>query len=351
MATTIKKKQKAVESIEKNHQSTESKGITQYILEDTNVIQKLSSTSIPSSSTSTNLLAVAEELPVGAQGRTASLVRKNVAIDLLVPNEHNPNEMDEASFNMLYDNIERVGLTDPILVRPLPDGRYKIVGGHHRWDVAKIHGLEEVPITVITDASFDDDAEKFQMVRHNIIHGKMSPKKFMGLYESLSGKYTEEVAAELFGFADEEDFKKLVASTAASLPKEMQQDFKKAAKEIKTVQDLSLVLNKMFTSHGDTVPYGYMIFDFGGQDHLWIRMANKQKQQMLNLGNLCRSNNRSLDGAMAVLLQLIATGDLSQAKFEEMFMLLPEVGMDNLHESEPPTEDAIAQADQLAGIL
>lgn len=293
------------------------------------------------------------ETYVGAKEKTTSLLRMMAPINALVPNEHNPNEMDEASFNALYDNIERMGVTDPILVRPIPGkaGQYKIIGGHHRWEVAKLHDLEEVPITVVTDPSFDDDAEKFQMVRHNIIHGKMSAKKFTALYESLSGKYSEEVASEMFGFTSEEDFRKMVQKTGASLPKEMQQSFKDAAKEIKTVNDLSLVLNRLFTSYGDTVPYGYMVMDFGGQDHVWVRMEPKQRQQLLNLGNYCRGHNRTIDKAMAVLLQLIATESLSQEKFEEEFMKAPELNMANLDDATPPTDDNVAQADNLADIL
>lgn len=222
---------------------------------------------------------------------------------------------------------------------------YKIVGGHHRWEVAKLHGLENVPVTIITDVAFDDDMEKFQMVRHNVIHGSMSPQKFMSLYQSLSGKYSEDIAAEMFGFADEESFKKLIQSTANSLPDEMKQTFLDASKELKTIDDLSMVLNKLFTTYGDTVPYGYMIFDYGGKDHVWLRMTPKQKKDIHVLGEYCRSKNRTIDKAMAIAMQLIAQGNMNQEQFELEFMKLPEVTLAqqaNADEDELLTEDYAA---------
>ena len=38
---------------------------------------------------------------------------------LLVKNEENPNKMTPRAFDLLCDNIEQTGMTDPILVAPL----------------------------------------------------------------------------------------------------------------------------------------------------------------------------------------------------------------------------------------
>ena len=168
-----------------------------------------------------------------------------------------------------------MGITDPILVRPHPEkeGLYRIVGGKHRWEVAKLLDFKEIPCTVVTDETFSEDKEKFQIVRHNIIHGKMSPQKFMKLYNSLTNEYSADAAAEMFGFVDEEEFQKLINQTAKSLPIELQQEFKDAAKEIKTIDDLSKLLNSMFARYGDSLPYGYMVVDYGCKHSFWLRMV------------------------------------------------------------------------------
>jgi ParB-like nuclease domain len=200
-----------------------------------------------------------EKTPLTAQQKTDALIRKDIDICDLVANEKNPNSMSDAEFNLLFDNFEKTGLTDPILVRALPEGKHRIVGGHHRVEVAKLHGFTKVPCTIITDPDFDEDQEKFQVVRMNMIRGKMTPEKFMKLYESLSGKYAEEVLKDAFGFAEDAEFKKMIKQIAKDLPPELQADFKKATKELKTINELSQVLNGLFTKYGSTLDYGYMM--------------------------------------------------------------------------------------------
>ena len=260
-----------------------------------------------------------------AESKTKALGRQFLHTSLLDGNPLNPNSMSDQEFNLLYDNIEQMGVTDPILVRPTDNGRYRIVGGHHRVEVAKLVGLTDLPCTIITDPEFDDDQEAFQAVRHNMIRGSMSAEKFMKLYQSLSGKYEDEVAAQMFGFTSEEDFKRMVKETGKSLPKDMQQAFKDATKEIKTINDLALVLNKLFTAHGDTLPYGFMVFDFGGQEHIWVRMAKGQKLNFMVLAEYCTAHQRSVDQVLAVVMQLIAEQKLDQVSLDAKVALLSPV--------------------------
>lgn len=248
-----------------------------------------------------------------AGGKTALLGRLMVTTESLIPNPSNPNVMTDAQFNMLCDNIEKVGLTDPILVRPIPEseGKYRIVGGHHRWEVAKLYGIPEVPVTVITDPEFTEDEENFQMIRHNVIHGRINPEKFIKMYESLQAKYSKDIAAEMFGFADEADFEKLISRTASTLPPEMKVSFKKAAKEIKTIDDLATLLNRMFTEYGDTLSHGYMIVDYGKKKSVWLRMEGHQYKHFLAIAEDCRGANRTVDHFMAEVFRSLVSGDLS----------------------------------------
>lgn len=284
--------------------------------------------------------------PMDAVERTKTLKRMNVPINDLIPNENNPNVMDEKSFNLLYDNMEKVGITDPILVRthPTMKGKYKIMGGHHRWEAAKLLDFIEVPVTIVTDDSIDEDQEKFQLMRHNMIRGKLSPQKFVKLYESLSQKYAEDVAAELFGFAEQEEFRKLIAVTAKSLPPEMQGEFKKAAAEIQTIDGLALLLNRLFSTYGDTLPYGYMFLDFGGKDSVWLRMKSKDRDHFIEFAAICKDKSVTVDSAMSGLLQLIAqNSDIMGELFQKMAGKLIKVEIPN--GVDIPTEDNIETND------
>ena len=50
--------------------------------------------------------------------KTKALLRLDLPIGLLVKNEENPNKMSQRAFDLLCDNFEQTGITDPILVGP-----------------------------------------------------------------------------------------------------------------------------------------------------------------------------------------------------------------------------------------
>ncbi len=65
------------------------------------------------------------------------------------PNRTQPRkEFDQAALQDLADSIQKHGVIQPILVRPLPAGGYQIVAGERRWRAARIAGLEKVPVVV-----------------------------------------------------------------------------------------------------------------------------------------------------------------------------------------------------------
>ena len=49
----------------------------------------------------------------------------------------------------LAESIREKGVLQPLLVRPLGDGRYAIVAGERRYRAAKMAGLAEVPVRVL----------------------------------------------------------------------------------------------------------------------------------------------------------------------------------------------------------
>lgn len=269
--------------------------------------------------------------------KTKLIRRTQMHVDWLVPNEENPNEMTDAEFNMLYDNFEEVGITDPIIVRPLGKKKYRVVGGHNRLEVAKLVGFEKVPVTIIEDPDFDDDRERFQLVRHNIIRGQLSPAKFVKLYENLADKYTKEVIQESMGFVNKEEFDKLIKQVAAALPPEAKSALESSKAEIKTIEDLSKLLNKLFGVYGDSLPYGYMFLDYGGRESVWIRMEKKEYQNAIKLGTICRERQRAMDHILGGVIGAVVAG-----QFDELLDIIvaatPAVEIDT-ESTELPTLD------------
>lgn len=271
--------------------------------------------------------------------KTQALKRVMLPVASLFVNDLNPNVMSDIEFNLLYDNIERLGIVDAIMVRPVGD-KYRIVGGAHRFEVAKLQAFEDVPCTIVDHDDFDDDAEKFQIVRMNVIRGQMTPDKFFKLYTSLSSKYTDEILKDSFGFADEAEFRRLLKSVQKGLPADMQEVFKEESKNVKTIDDLARMLNRLYTKYGDTLPYGYMLMDFGDKESVWLRMSEKTREALYEVGALCRSKQRTMDSILGGVVQLIASGEM-QDQIQKIVDDTSEVVLDK-SAPELPTEEFLA---------
>lgn len=65
------------------------------------------------------------------------------------PNPDQPRTvMAQDAIDELADSIGKVGVLQPIIVRPYSDG-YQIIAGERRWRAAKVAGLERVPVRVM----------------------------------------------------------------------------------------------------------------------------------------------------------------------------------------------------------
>jgi ParB family chromosome partitioning protein len=88
------------------------------------------------------LLGTEAELPAGE-------ALAMLAVDALQPGRFQPRtRMDQEALAELAESIRAQGVMQPILVRPLPEGRYEIVAGERRWRAARMAGLSSVPALV-----------------------------------------------------------------------------------------------------------------------------------------------------------------------------------------------------------
>lgn len=236
-----------------------------------------------------------------------------IDIDRIVPNEWNPNAMPDELFNMLAEDMadEDLGFLQPLLVAPREDGTYRIIDGEHRYESARINGIETVPCIVATgDLVTNEDKQKFLTVRMNKLRGSMDKRKFAEMVRELSGEYDLEELARELAFTDPDELATMMATARESLPTpEMRQEFDEAREEIKTVDDLSNVLNRLFTRYGDTVPFNFMILDFGGKNHVWVRIPQGEYQGVLEKTRLCMGRGITFDSAVMALLDRFLTED------------------------------------------
>ncbi|WP_319582739.1 ParB/RepB/Spo0J family partition protein [uncultured Pseudodesulfovibrio sp.] len=72
-----------------------------------------------------------------------------IPVGAISPNPHQPRrEFSEDALNDLAASIETRGVLQPILVRPLGDGKYELVAGERRLRASKKAGLTEIPTLV-----------------------------------------------------------------------------------------------------------------------------------------------------------------------------------------------------------
>jgi hypothetical protein len=232
----------------------------------------------------------------------------DVPISLLKPNPWNPNEMTAGEFNLLSENIDAVDFLDPVLAVPLEDGSLRIIDGEHRYEAQRLRDAPSVKVVLCDSARVDETMQKLQTVRMNKIKGSLNQKKFSSLVTDLmkTGEYTYDQLAHELGFADEDEFQHLIAAARDSLPsKEMKNEFDKAKDQIKTVDDLSSVLNHLFTKYGDTLPYNFMILDFGGKEHMWVRMRSSAHKKVVAQARNCMENGVTFDSVVSHILTLM----------------------------------------------
>jgi len=85
----------------------------------------------------------------GDAPREKSEVMRDVPRDALEPGRFQPRtHMDGTALEELAESIRSQGMIQPIVVRPLGDGRYEILAGERRWRAAGMAGLERVPVIV-----------------------------------------------------------------------------------------------------------------------------------------------------------------------------------------------------------
>lgn len=85
-------------------------------------------------------------------------VPMKAALDSLVPYARQARtEFNEESLGELADSIKDIGVVEPLLVRPMGNGKFEIIAGERRWRAARIAGLADVPVLVrpMDDATAD----------------------------------------------------------------------------------------------------------------------------------------------------------------------------------------------------
>ncbi len=106
--------------------------------------------------------------------------------------------VDEGALKELAASIAATGVLQPVLVRPLPNGRFQLIAGERRWLASKLAGKATVP-AIIRHAS-DEQAMEMTIVE-NLQRADLNPMEQARAYDRLSHdfKMTQEQMAQRTG--------------------------------------------------------------------------------------------------------------------------------------------------------
>jgi ParB family transcriptional regulator, chromosome partitioning protein len=98
---------------------------------------------------------------------------REIPTDLIRPNPDQPRRsVDPATISALAESIAEAGVIQPLIVRPLADGRYELIAGERRWRAAREAGLDLLP-AVVRD---EDEARRMQTALiENVARENLNP--------------------------------------------------------------------------------------------------------------------------------------------------------------------------------
>jgi len=122
--------------------------------------------------------------PGGTEGAAAEVAGLDeLALASISPNRYQPRgHFDEEAMGQLADSIREVGLLQPVLVRPVGDGRYELIAGERRWRAARRVGLQTIPALV---RNTDDASALEQALVENLHRDSLNPLEEAAAYQQL----------------------------------------------------------------------------------------------------------------------------------------------------------------------
>jgi len=119
-------------------------------------------------------------------------------VDSIVPGKHQPREdFDSEKLEELVNSIRTHGVIQPIVVRPLGEGRYELVAGERRWRACQMAGLKEIPALV---RELDEREVREVALIENVQREDLNPLEEAKAYQALMVEYgltQEEIASRV----------------------------------------------------------------------------------------------------------------------------------------------------------
>ncbi|WP_372972390.1 ParB/RepB/Spo0J family partition protein [Marinobacter sp.] len=124
---------------------------------------------------------------------------REIPIDLIQRGRYQPRrDMDPAALQELADSIRQQGIMQPVVVRPIQEGRYELIAGERRWRAAQLAELDRMP-AIVRDVP--DEAAIAMALIENIQRENLNPIEEAFALQRLQDEFglTQAQVAEAVG--------------------------------------------------------------------------------------------------------------------------------------------------------
>lgn len=98
---------------------------------------------------------------------------RDIPVDLIQRGRYQPRrDMDPAALQELADSIRQQGVMQPVVVRPIAEGRYELIAGERRWRATQIAELDRIPAII---REVPDEAAIAMALIENIQRENLNP--------------------------------------------------------------------------------------------------------------------------------------------------------------------------------
>ena len=116
-----------------------------------------------------------------------------IEIERLRPFKEHPFQVkDDKEMFLLQESIEKYGILNPLIVRPVPDGYYEIISGHRRKHAVEKLGYRKVPV-IIRVLSEDERIEKKKWSKKSQVDHKTPRKRAIEIISEDCGDSPKQV--------------------------------------------------------------------------------------------------------------------------------------------------------------
>ncbi len=124
---------------------------------------------------------------------------RDIPVDLIQRGRYQPRrDMDPAALQELADSIRQQGVMQPVVVRPVAEGRFELIAGERRWRATQMAELDKIP-AIIRDVP--DEAAIAMALIENIQRENLNPIEEAFALQRLQDEFglTQAQVAEAVG--------------------------------------------------------------------------------------------------------------------------------------------------------